>query len=1123
MECPECQTRNRERRRFCAGCGAPLTALCSVCGFVNEAGEGFCGGCGGQLSWGGQVAASSGDIREGERKQVTVLFADVVGSTPLAERFDPETVREMIEGCFEVLTREIERYGGTVNQFTGDGLMALFGAPVTWEDHAARGVHAAWGIQQAMAGYEETVRRRWDAPFQLRLGLNTGLVLVGQVRGFEMDFTAIGDTVNLAARLQQAAPAGGIWASDSTHRSAGPAFGWRPVGPLELKGKSGSVTAYEVTGLGSAQGRFEVLAQRGLTRFVGRDTELAQLLSAWERALTRHGQVVSVVGEAGLGKSRLLHEFKQHLAQRGALVYEGSCFAYGEITPYLPFLQVLRAVFDLDPATTVSDARNRVDSHLAGVGIGSETAAFLHHLLSHPTDADPLAQLAPAVLRQRTVEALRHLLVAEAAVRPVVLVVEDVHWIDAASQEVLSALAEAMSPVPLLLVLAYRPEYLHAWAEGPNHAEISLAGLADTGTSAMVRAILSRSFAESVALEPLSAEESQAIVHDLLGTAFVPREFEELVANRTDGNPLFVEELTRSLLESGDLVRHGDGYALTRPPEALEIPTSVQGVLIQRVDRLDAELKSLLQIASVLGRVFTYPLLSAVAQLDGGLERNLAELGEYEFIHPTSLAEREYSFKHVLTQEAVYDTLLRSRREAYHERAGKALEALYSDRLEEHYERLAFHYTRSPNADKAVEYLDLANQKAARAYAMAEARTYLEQAMQLLDRMPDTAANQRRRISLLANQFYVFFYLHRPLEYLEVVYPYEALAREQGDLDLLGRFYQCVGFFEMYLGDGAKALATLDLSVEASEAGGDEAAAGTAYSSSAFVHMWLDNYDEAVSQAVKALAVFDTHFELHWYLWAHMSIGMSAAKRGRWAEAIAECEEGLRVGYEYQDDSVVCFSAFILSMSYTWWGEVERAVEFAQLALEKAATPADQAWSTSFLAYSLCRAGEAERAVELLASLVPHYGASGFSMMAVGNGTFLGEAYWRAGRLEEARGTLDATGELALQAGLRFYLGQAQRLLGEVAWQADPTPEGAERAAAHFGRSLAVLREIGAENELALAHAGYGRLCHQRGQTAEARQHLTRALEIFDRLGTLGEPERTRATLAELTGSQAPA
>lgn len=1024
-----------------------------------------------------------------ERKHVTVLFADVVGFTATSERFEPETVREMMDGCFAVLEREVERYGGTVNSFTGDGLMALFGVPVAYEDHAVRAVHAAWSIQDAMAGYAATVAQCWQAPFQLRLGLHTGLVVVGAVGGFKMDFTAMGDTVNLAARVQAAAAPGGILVTEATYRAAGGGFVWRPAGPLTLKGKSKPVEAYEVTGLGSTQDRFEVLAQRGLTRFVGRDAELAQLVDAWERAAAGEGQVVSVVGEAGLGKSRLLHEFKAHLAAADVPFIEGSCFAYGEITPYLPFLEIVRAAGAAQAAALDPDDR-----------------VFLDALLGVEVTDEHLARLPAAVVRQRTVAAICTLLLAKAATEPLALIVEDVHWIDAASQEILAALVEAMTAAHLVVVLTYRPEYLHAWAGKAHHAEITVGRLGGASTAAMVRAILAKPYAGRVALEPFSAAQRGAMLTSLLGTVAVPADLEALVADRTDGNPLFTEELIRSLLESGDLSGGDDGYVLARPEGALVIPTTVQGVLMERVDRLTADLKSILQVASVLGRVFAYPLLQAVTGRGPHLDPALLELEDLDFVYPTSLApERTYSFKHILTQEAVYDTLVRKQKEAWHERAGEAMEALYPDRLEELSERIADHYRRSPNRDKALEFLTLANGKAIRTHALAEAKAHLEGALSLLAELPDEPAYWRKRISLLTEQFDVFHMLLEVSECQELLRRFLPMAEDLGDSGLLGMYRHHLAHCQLWLGDTRGALAAFQEALEPAREGGHHAAVAIIETMLALTSTWLGSYVAAAAWFDEAFKVFQDHFEPRRYIWARSVSGVAHAKQGRWDRAVEDGEDAVRVGRQYRDDSLVTFASAFLAQSHAWRGDHAQALEYARLAQDKAPTPADGLWAGTFTGLALCRAGEHDRAIELLEEITPVYDMASFPLGQCWCGLFLGEAYWRGGRPEDARRTLATVVERAEQACLPFYLGSAERLLGEVT---------GERA--HFERAITGLTEIGAENELALALAGRGHLLARNGDPSAAREDFTRSLQIFERLGTLLEPERIRDGLDRL-------
>jgi class 3 adenylate cyclase/tetratricopeptide (TPR) repeat protein len=1050
---------------------------------------------------------------------VTVLFADVVGFTPLSERFDPEIVHEMMDGCLALLAREVERYGGRVNAFTGDGVMALFGAPLAEEDHAIRALHAALAIQEHVPRYSEDVQRRFGAEFLMRIGVNSGLVLAGGMgEGTSVEYTALGDTINLAARLESAATPGGVLAGESTYRAAGEAFSWQPVGPLTLKGKSEPVVAYEPIAASEGQSRFEALAQRGLTSFVGRRAEFDALLRAWERAAAGHGQIVSVVGEAGLGKSRLLHEFKTEMAKREAPLFEGSCFTYGEAISYLPFLEIVRQVVGIDPTVPADEASALLDGHLSRRALGPESAPYLHHLLGHDPGGDLLARQSAAVIRQRTLDAVRDLILAEAAEDALALVVEDVHWIDKASEDLLSVLVESISEAPVLLLLVYRPEYLRAWGDVAYHAEVNLSRLGGVNSAAMVRAILNKSYAQRVSLERLSDEDSQAMIRQLLGTATIPVELERLVESHADGNPLFIEELIRDLVESGHLVRDGGGYALTRHAEEINLPTTVGGLFLARADRLEPELRNLLQVASVLGRVFNFSLLGAVAGLQRDeLERALLQLEDVDFVYQSALApERQYSFKHVLAQEAIYQTLVRSRREAHHAAAGRAIEALYSDRLDEWIEILAHHYTRSGDDAKALAYLELAHDKASRDYAHAEAKGFFEEAMRILDRAPDTPEHRTQRVRFLADEFIVHFLLYEIPAYFELATRHREVADSIDDLGLRGLFYEKLGHSQWILGRLVESLDTTQRAAEMCEAGGNTSGAGQAYTNLESVHLGLGNYAEVGAWKHKALRAFERDYDPFHYMLARTMSAWAHIHRGAWTDAIEECKEALRAGQEHDDPGIISIAAFFLCYAYIGEGRYEEAQSSAELALQKAPTLAEIAWSKMFRAGVWCRMGQAERAVETLLPLGPLCDASQMAIAQIFNACFLGEAYCRTGRLKEAAETLDGTIEHTERIGWPYYLGSALRLRAEVVRKADSSEQGRRRAAGYFERAMGVLSEIGAENELALAQAGYARLCREGGDRDTARRYYRTALETLERLGSLAEPPVIRKALADL-------
>jgi class 3 adenylate cyclase/tetratricopeptide (TPR) repeat protein len=724
MRCPRCQVENREGARFCRECGARLDARCPACGAEAPPASKFCDACGAALE--GLTDARFGSPRaytprylaekiltsrsaiEGERKQVTVLFVDLAGFTSLSERLDPEDVHTMITRAFELMLTEVHRYEGTVNQFLGDGIMALFGAPIAHEDHAARAVLAALGIRAALGRYAEELRAR-GIRFQVRQALNTGLVVVGGIGSdLRMDYTAVGDTTNVAARLQQAAEPGRILISESTHRLVEGYFHVRSAGPLSLKGKTEPVAAWEVVSARAARSRMDVEAERGLTPFVGREQELRQLDEAFERAAEGHGRVVFLVGEAGIGKSRLLVEFRRRLGDRATWL-EGHALSFGESIAFHPLIDLLKRQFRIEDGDSEEAIVGKIERGV--LVLGESLRPILPHLrtLMAVDPGDPaVAAMDPRQRRTAIVDALRRLLVRAAEVRPQVIVYEDVHWMDRATEELLQATADAIPTSRILMILSYRPEYTHQLGERTYHTRIGL--------------------------DVLSPEDSVEMARAMLGATRLPAEVEALLARKAEGNPFFVEEVVKSLRETRVIRPEAGTYVLAREPDAIVVPDTIQGVIMARIDRLDEAPKRTLQIASVIGREFTGRLLGRVVHdIAMPAEEALAVLRSLELVYEKrALPEVSYTFRHALSQEVAYRSLLVHRRKELHRLIGAAIEELYADRLAEHFEVLAHHFLRGEEPGKAVEYLRKAGDKAARAFANREAVALYDQALGLL-------------------------------------------------------------------------------------------------------------------------------------------------------------------------------------------------------------------------------------------------------------------------------------------------------------------------------------------------------------------------------------------------------
>jgi class 3 adenylate cyclase/tetratricopeptide (TPR) repeat protein len=735
MQCPRCQHDNHPQAKFCEECAAPLARICSNCGTPLSPTAKFCSDCAHPATAGvaqprlvspgsytpkylAEKILTSKSALEGERKQVTVLFADLKGSMELLADRDPEEVRKLLDPVLEHMMEAVHRYEGTVNQVMGDGIMALFGAPVAHEDHAVRACYAALRMQEGIRRYTEDVRRAHGVEVQIRVGINSGDVVVRSVGSdLRMDYTAVGQTTHLAARMEQLAPAGTTRLTAETLRLAEDFVAVRPLGLVPVKGLAAPIEVFELTGAGAVRTRLQAARVRGFSRFVGRDAEMDQIRQAAVQARQGRGQLVAVVGEAGVGKSRLVYEFihSQHVRGGGWRVLEASPVAYGKATPFLPLADMLRGYFGIDDRDDPRALRAKVAGTLLTLDRTLEDAVpAVLWILDVPEPGQAFLGLEPPQRRRQALESVKRLLVRESQVQPLVLLFEDLHWVDTETQAVLDGLVESLGSVPILFAVSYRPEYRHGWG--------------------------SKTYYRQLRIDPLPSESADALLRALLGPDPSTAPLAPLLIARTEGNPLFLEESVRALAETGDLEGAPGAYRLARAAGTIQIPATVQAILATRIDRLRPEIKRLLQAAAVVGRDVAVTLLGAVAEMsDDALQAALGELQAAELLYEARLfPELEYTFKHALTHEVAYGGVLRERRRALHAAILETLERLHADRLGEHAEVLAHHAERAALADKAVRYLREAGTKAAARSANQEAVAFFERALALLGTLPET-------------------------------------------------------------------------------------------------------------------------------------------------------------------------------------------------------------------------------------------------------------------------------------------------------------------------------------------------------------------------------------------------
>jgi class 3 adenylate cyclase/tetratricopeptide (TPR) repeat protein len=652
---------------------------------------------------------------EGERKQVTVFFADLKDSTRLIEGLDPEAAQQLLDPALQLMMDAVHRFEGTVNQVLGDGIMALFGAPIAHEDHALRACYAALALQNAIRTYAEDVRRTHGMLLQLRVGLNAGEVVVRAVgNDLHTDYSAVGQHTVLAARMEQLAEPGSILVTSAVLRLVEGLVRVNTLGPLPVKGFTEPVEGFELLGATDLRRRLQAAAQRGLTRFVGRESELAALTQALERVGAGRGQVVALVGEAGVGKSRLVYECVHSHRTQGWRVLEAASVSYGKASPYFPVLDLLKRYAQVDDHDDARTIRAKLTGQVLTLDETlQDTLPALLALLEALPENSPFAQLDPPQRRQRSLDALKRVLVRESQAQPLVLVFEDLHWIDTETQALLDRLVEGLPTAHLLLLVNYRPEYQHGWGSKTYYTQLRLDPLPPAGAAEVLQVLLGDD-PSLAALKPL------------------------LIA-RTEGNPFFLEESVRMLVETGGLVGEPGACRLAQALPTMQVPATVQAVLAARLDRLPPEEKRLLQTAAVIGTEVPFALLQAITELpEVALHRGLAHLQAAEFLYEARLfPEREYTFKHALTHEVASGSLLQERRRVLHGRIVEALEALAGERAAEQVERLAHHALRGEVWGKAVTYCRQAGAMAYDRAAFREAVPSFEQALQALAHLSD--------------------------------------------------------------------------------------------------------------------------------------------------------------------------------------------------------------------------------------------------------------------------------------------------------------------------------------------------------------------------------------------------
>ena len=1033
------------------------------------------------------------------------MFADVVGSTELIRDRDAEEAQRLLDGIVRLMMDAVHRYEGTVSRLLGDGLMAMFGAPVAHEDHAVRACYAALAMQDAMRRHLPELRRTHGAEAEIRIGLNSGEVVVRLISDdLHMDYTAMGQTVHLASRMEQLARGGSVRLSAETLALAEGYVQVRSLGPMPIRGLPEPIEVFELLGAGQARTRLQVAAARGLTRFVGRQAEMEALYGALAQAETGHGQVAALVGEPGVGKSRLVWELTHSHRLQGVsrrslssgarpdpsphawLVLESGSVSYGRATSYLPVIDLLKAYCRIEARDDERSIREKVTGKLLTLDEGLRPALpALLALLDVPPGDVAWDTLNPSQRQRQTFDAVRRLLLRESQEQPLLLVFEDLHWIDSETQALLDGLVDSLPNARIMLLVNYRPEYRHEWGN--------------------------RGYYTQLRIDPLGQECADELLAGLLGDDASLGPLKGLLLSRTEGNPLFLEESVRSLVETGALIGERGAYRLPVPLASIRVPATVQAVLAARIDRLPPEEKRLLQIAAVIGKDVPDALLRAVADRDEDvLRRGLAALQAAEFLYEASLfPELEYTFKHALTHEVAYGSVLQERRKALHARIVDTIERLYADRLAEHVERLAYHALRGEAWAKGVMYCWQAGVRAVARSANREAVAHFEQALAALRSLPERPDTLEQAIDLRLEIRQALVPLGEFRTILEHLREAEAIAEALGDRRRLGRILSWMSYSYFFtLGDHDRAIETGQRALTIGRALEDVPLQVVTAFYLAYPHHQRGNYRPAIEALRSVVATLQgdlvhERFGMAAYpsVLSHALLAWCLGDVGAFVEGRAYADEAIRLAELVDQPWSQGVASSYLGYLYVGQGDLRTAIpllEQCRTLIERWDFVRLDSFVASLLGSAYALAGRHAEGVPLLDRATALFGSE-----EGGSETRLAipliDGYLLAGRVDDARRIAERALDAARRRKERVYQAQALRLHGELAVRR-ASPD-VQEAVGRYRESLALAEELGMRPLQAHCHLGLGKLYRQTGRVEAARSELSTAVDMLREMG----------------------
>jgi class 3 adenylate cyclase/tetratricopeptide (TPR) repeat protein len=1082
-------------------------------------GRKFCGECGYNLSESIEPAALEAEEHqiqisespseetiptpgpaEGERKHVTVLFSDLAGYTAISEKLDPEEVKEITSRIFGKISKIVEKYDGFIEKYAGDAVMSLFGVPKAHEDDPIRAIRVAREIHELVDGISPEVESRIGQSISMHTGINTGLVVTGEVDMDRGTHGVAGDTINLASRLSSLAQAGEVLVDADTCRLAEGHFTFESLEPTMVKGKTDPVRVHKV--ISQKERPITVHRLSGLrANLVGRKAELGALRESIENLRKGKGRIFSICGDAGSGKSRLIEEFKNTLDLAEIQWLEGHAYAYSQNIPYFPLIDLLNRVFKIEENDPQEKVKEKVEYGIEDLlGMKADVVPCLGGLYS--LNYPELEDVSPEFWKSRLVDATQSIITALAQRAPTIFFLEDLHWADP-SFILLLRHALMVTRHPAVVLCVYRPS-------------ISLFTSEQLSSVAEIY--------QEIRLQDLSLSDAQDMLESLLKTTTIPSDLKRFVHDKAEGNPFYLEELVNSLIETETLIRENGHWKITRPIAESDISSTIHGLIAGRLDRLEKETKRILQEASVIGRAFLYEILKKVSEMEECIDRGLGALERLDLIRTRSLQpDLEYMFKHPLTQEVVYNGLLKKDRKAIHEHIARVMEQLFQDRLPEFYETLAFHFKQGQSAHKAVDYLMKSGEKSLKRYAVEEAHQYYREAFDVITGNPDKLKEADvLLIDLLIKWSLVYYYRGAFNEQLDLLSKHLELAESQADKSMLGMFYAWLGFvlgLRHELGDSYEyLLKALNLGEQLN----DQKVIGYASAWLAWTCIYRGLLEEAIDRGQRAQDIARRFPSDHYLYFKSLgAIGNASVSKGDIKWAMEAGKALLDYGQTHSNVRSMVLGHFVMGSGYRVMGDHRSALECGKKAAKIAADPFYYQFSRVNVGSSYAQLGQFQEADQVLQEASVFSEKFGCEVIGTPIIGVMGLVLLAKGQMGQGIKKLKEVIRVCSEKQARYWLATFELALGQVYLQivdksetislsamaknigfiVRNVPAAARRAEDHLKKAIAVAKEIGAKGIEGVAYLDFGRLHQAKGRSEQARDCFSKAVLIFKECG----------------------